>query len=667
MKSIKTKLIFSFSILVLSVTLITGIISIAAGYRSLKQEAEYSLQLLAMQGAKLTESRMISFLSTLNILAQKSEIINMGWEVDVTELKEELAKVDFIDIGFVQSSGYTYYSDGTVRLMSDRPYIKSALEGNEEISDVIISRVTRKPEIEAAVPIFNEGEVIGALVGRMEADSLSDITKDIGFGTKGYSFMINKEGTIIAHPDTDIVLKRFNPIKEAIDLPELKDLAQVYQNIIQEEAGVTYLEENEKDFYAGYASIEGTEWKFVITADQMEVMSSLPKMVQMIIIIMIVVFVCSIGVVYLLDHTFTRPLIEITKQSKKIGELDIRENIEQTFLKQKDEIGTLAKAFQTLTTNLRVIITEITDSANQVSNTAQELFTSSQQSASVSEEISRTVEDIAHSAMEQASHTEAGLSKAALLDNKIEANHEYVSNLNSTTTQVTNLINDGLIEIETLTRLTNDNDLATKKSCDLMQKMKQSSVKIGDASKIISEMASQTNLLALNAAIEAARAGEAGKGFAVVAEEINKMATQSAESTRHINAIVKELQQNIASAFDSMNQSLVTSQEQQKGVADTIQKYKDISKAMKYSETAVEQLNLSEKDMGIANNEIKLMLQSLSTIAEQNAAGSQQAASSMEEQTATVLVVADICDRLTQLSENLKNTITRFQISEENQ
>ncbi|MGB4659838.1 MAG: methyl-accepting chemotaxis protein [Mobilitalea sp.] len=662
MKSIKTKLMIYFSVLVLLVAFVIGSISVVIGYRSLKEEAEYSLTLLATEGAKITESRMNSVIAALSMVSKKTEIINMGWEVNTEVLIEELEKTDFIDIGFVLPNGYTYYTDGTISLMSDRTYVASALEGNAEISDLIISRVTRKIEIEVAVPVLKDGEVVGALVGRMEANALSEITKDIGYGENGYSFMVNELGTIIAHPDINQVVERYNPIEAVTEDPDLKNTAEAFQKIIQDKSGVTSYQSEDSTLYAGYAPIEGTNWCFVITADQAEVMSAIPKMLRTIMFVMLLVLIVSFGLVYLLGTMLTKPLIEMTKHSKRLGELDIRENIAEVYLNQKDEIGTLSGSFQLLTTNLREIMKEITSSANKVSDTAQKLTASSQQSASVSEEISRTVEDIAKGASEQAGNTASGLSQAALLGSKIEINHQHMINLNTTTEQVNNFVKDGLKDIARLTLLTNENDIATKNTFDTMTNMKNSSVKIGEASKIISDMASQTNLLALNASIEAARAGEAGRGFAVVAEEIKNMADQSAESTRYIDVIIKELQKNITQAVDSVKRISITSEEQHKSVSVTIKKYQDISESMGKSDQVVTELNNSEKEMKTANNEIKIMLESLSAIAEQNAAGTQQAASTMEEQTASMQVIAEVSDRLTELADNLRDTIAKFNI-----
>ncbi len=72
-----------------------------------------------------------------------------------------------------------------------------------------------------------------------------------------------------------------------------------------------------------------------------------------------------------------------------------------------------------------------------------------------------------------------------------------------------------------------------------MQGLSDSTARIGDVVRLISDIASQTNLLALNATIEAARAGEAGKGFAVVAAEVKTLATQTANATSEIGAQIE--------------------------------------------------------------------------------------------------------------------------------
>jgi methyl-accepting chemotaxis protein len=667
MKSIKTKLIVSCSLLVLSVAIIIGCVSIGIGYQSIREESEHSLELLSFESAKLVESRMDAVISTLSMVSKKKEITEMGWEVNVDTLKEELDKTDFLDIGYVLPNGYTYYTDGTVRLMSDRVYVEAALKGTSEISDVILSRVTRKPEIEVAVPVLKEKQVVGALIARMEADSLSNITKDIGYGELGYSFMINSEGTIIAHPNADEVIQRFNPITKVKDDPSLKSLSEAYLTILDKKTGVVAYEFEGNQLISAFAPIEGTDWSFVITAYNDEIMEAIPRMVRIILTILALTLLLSVGVVILLDNSLTTPLISITKQSKKIGELDIREDIPERYRSQKDEIGILARTFQILTENLRNIITELNMSAIQVTGTAQELTETSGQSAEVTEEISLTLEEIAKSAYDQAKKTEAGLSQATILEEKMEVNHKQMLKLNETTDMVMLLVQAGLKEIEGLNIITNENNLATKNICKVVMEMKKSSEQIGEASRFISDIARETNLLALNATIEAARAGEWGRGFAVVAGEIQRLADQSSKSTSYIDGVISGLKQNIEQSVQSMDRITKTSEDQQRSVSETIKKYQDISTAMMQSEDVVDKLNESEDEMQKANNEIRLMLTALANIAEQNAAGTQQSVATMEEQAASMQVIANVTDRLKMLAESLRATVNRFQVNiEEN-
>ncbi|MFZ2100966.1 MAG: methyl-accepting chemotaxis protein [Oricola sp.] len=88
-----------------------------------------------------------------------------------------------------------------------------------------------------------------------------------------------------------------------------------------------------------------------------------------------------------------------------------------------------------------------------------------------------------------------------------------------------------------------------------MDRIHQSSSKIGQIIAVIDEIAFQTNLLALNAGVEAARAGEAGAGFAVVAQEVRELAQRSAAAAKEINALIAESGREVATGVQLVNQT----------------------------------------------------------------------------------------------------------------
>ena len=79
-------------------------------------------------------------------------------------------------------------------------------------------------------------------------------------------------------------------------------------------------------------------------------------------------------------------------------------------------------------------------------------------------------------------------------------------------------------------------------SVNLVDQLVNSASKIGEVTRLISDIADQTNLLALNATIEAAKAGDSGKGFAVVASEVKSLATETAKATNNISERIHEIQ-----------------------------------------------------------------------------------------------------------------------------
>jgi len=79
------------------------------------------------------------------------------------------------------------------------------------------------------------------------------------------------------------------------------------------------------------------------------------------------------------------------------------------------------------------------------------------------------------------------------------------------------------------------------------------SVRVGEFLSVIQEVVEQTNLLSLNASIIAAQAGERGRAFAVVAEEVRSLAHRTSASTKEIEELVRNIQNETAAVQRSVS------------------------------------------------------------------------------------------------------------------
>lgn len=150
-----------------------------------------------------------------------------------------------------------------------------------------------------------------------------------------------------------------------------------------------------------------------------------------------------------------------------------------------------------------------------------------------------------------------------------------------------------------------------------MEKISETSQKIGNIIGEIEDIASQTNLLSLNASIEAARAGDAGRGFAVVADQIRTLAEQSAQSATDSRSLIEASLNEVANGNKVASNASLSLQDVVAGVhaiADDAKNMKEIS--------ANQALAMQQADVAI--NKIAELTQTNSATAEESSATSEE-------------------------------------------
>lgn len=432
----------------------------------------------------------------LESIADRPELKTMVWN----DMKDFLARQFLRDTSmysmlFVVMPEGEYYVAGKGLIeginLSERKYVRSIFDDKEPfaMTSPDVSKSTGEMKYTLAVPVLDNGNVIGCLAANISLTTLSNIVKGHKIGENGRSLITDENATVIAHNDASLIMNFCFNSKENREL--CKGIAPFAYAMTKgtEYSGIVKNPETGKEFMV-CTPIKGTKWTMASTVP----MKDLHSGAILLFLAMIVFFVIILSLVFLVVHygiknVVDKPLNWLSSAIRQVSDGDLTAQFNYT---SKDEIGQMSSDLRNMCAKLLGIVKSIKEDANELTEASSQVNISSQQ--------------LSQGANEQASSIEQ---LSATMEEMVSNIEQNTQNANQTS----------VVSAEAYKSFVEVSDNSNK----VLAINKEIAQKI----MVINDIASKTNILALNAAVEAARAGEYGRGFAVVATEVRKLAEHS--------------------------------------------------------------------------------------------------------------------------------------------
>lgn len=598
-------------------------------------------------------------------LSKNPSILTMNTDVQTQILADCVSRNPYLELLYIQGTDgmQTGRSSGKLADRSTRWwFVQTMQEQKAFVSKSYYSVNTGMPCASIFFPMYKADNLLGVFAVDIKLDYLQSLIEQFSDAEGGeYSFVIDGEGVVVAHPDSTRIAELYNYVnltrtvsqKDASGNP----LTDEKGNILTEEQPITVSDSYRKviadvmagnagsgkisnegtSYYVSYASIplkgESDSWS-VITV---QTVSSAMSMVYFIILISLIAAVLAIVVAVLIiakiAHKLTSPIQTLTELVTAAAEGDFSRHADES---SSNELGTLAAGFNKMSNRISTTLGEMNSFGSEVVQSSDKLT----EIEATADSVNEAVKQIKAGTNRQTAEVNGVVSKASELEGRFAELKAQSKELLSNVAQTIESENAGN---QTIHELEKQNETTTKMITDSYERivaLEEQSKRISGIVDTIDDISSQTGLLALNASIEAARAGEQGRGFAVVAESIGKLANDSSEATATITKIITELCNDIEGTVANIEAVNKVVMSQSGMVVKVEQSFDDFRVLAKRTEEAMSSMEKLVNEMGGISKEIVAAVENIRGIS-QNTEGITDAVSDkLEEQLAAISLVA---------------------------
>lgn len=330
--------------------------------------------------------------------------------------------------------------------------------------------------------------------------------------------------------------------------------------------------------------------------------------------------------------------------------------------KRKDEFHILSESINHMIVNVKNLIAKASTVGETVIHSSQNVTQSSEMLLAASEDISKAISEIQQGIIQQANDAEECLHQTDALANQIDLVYENSVAIEKITANTKHVVTDGISEVDQLNDATKASIQKTNETIKNIEELEAESRAITEIIAVINDIAEQTNLLSLNASIEAARAGDAGRGFSVVADEIRKLSVKSVNSASEIEKIINNINKKTHHTVETVKQASEISKTTEVRLMNVVQLFNNINLHVDDLATKMSKIAEGIHDIDQAKNDTLRAIESISAVAEETSAASQEVDATAGQQLDAVTKLNEASKSLSSDANDLKSAIELFKI-----
>ena len=209
-----------------------------------------------------------------------------------------------------------------------------------------------------SAPIYLQVEqqqkLIGVVTADIALDYINHIVSDLAIGQSGFAYIVTNKGNIITHSNPDMIMTSLNPQTNQ----QSSTHANLFQNILDGKSDTLQVPcrdiKNGQYCWMSYQPIAGTHWSIAIVVPMQELVVSLEQYQTNALIITFAGLSLLAIVIIMLSRKLTQPLLALSQSTQSLAEGNFDTEISD--FKLQDEVGTLARQFQSMQRSLKEYI-----------------------------------------------------------------------------------------------------------------------------------------------------------------------------------------------------------------------------------------------------------------------------------------------------------------------